>query len=209
MKKIGKPLDKDTLFRMKNILSVFLTVLFGLYHLLLGMLNKTRFNQAISAFYFTLAFLRILILFSIDAKRQKTAERLELLLLLFLDLTLVIPVILMLSGEREVSIGTIPAIANAAYTTFKITTALTSFFGKKEPESLISKHVKLHDSLLSVLVLQNTLILTFQKGNETDMKILSCVSSAVILLFMFLDCIRLICQWRKKSEQESKKKRGS
>lgn len=195
---------------MKNILSAFLTVLFGLYHLLLGMLNKTRFNQAISAFYFTLAFLRILILFSIDTtKRQKTAERLELLLLLFLDLTLVIPVILMLSGEREVSIGTVPAIANAAYTTFKITTALTSFFGKKEPESLISKHVKIHDSLLSLLVLQNTLILTFQKENVTDMKILSCVSNAVILLFRFLDCIRLICQWRRKSEQESKKKRGS
>lgn len=191
-------IDKDLLSWIKSILSVFVTAFFGLYHLILGILNQTKFNQAISAFYFMLPFLRSLILFSGKKKeKQILFSRIELVFLLLLDLTLEIPVVLMLLGEREVSLGTIPAIASAAYTAFKTTSSLVSFFRKNGTETEISKHVRLHDSLLSILVLQNTLILTFGQKNQDDMKILATISSTIIVLFMLFDSLYLIHKQKK------------
>ncbi len=96
------------------------------------------------------------------------------------------PVSLMVLDRRPVHTGLIPAIAAAAYTTYKISAAAVRL--KRTRGTALERELsmlRLVDALMSVLVLQNTLIIAVDGGISRQMFPLAAVSSAGILLLIF------------------------
>lgn len=175
--------------------SLFVTVLFALYNGFLGVYHASLWHGAICVYYLVLVILRGNIILSKNrADRSDAPERFQksiyitsAVLLLFLNLCLVVPVTLMVLRQKPVNMPLIPAIAMAAYTTYKVIMASVKL--KKRKKST-NNHVRLLrtinfiDTLISILTLQNTLIMVNMKGDSTEMLTLSAISSAVIMLIV-------------------------
>ena len=96
--------------------------------------------------------------------------------------------------KKPINIGKIPAIAMAAYTTYKITMAIVHIGRYKIYHVLVRelRTINLIDALVSILTLQNTLIMVNAgPGEENDMLALSATSSAGIYLIIIMITIRL------------------
>lgn len=77
----------------------------------------------------------------------------------------------------------------AAYTTYKVVLAAVGLKRSKKAESLVEKAqrtIAFTDALVSVLTLQNTLIVVMDGGMGGKMQVLSaCTSAALLALAMF------------------------
>lgn len=171
------------------------TPLFALYNGALGLWYGAVWHGSICGYYLTLSLLRFLLL---AAERGRKRESQALLskerrifyvtsaILLLMNIALVVPVSLMVLDRRPVRLGLIPAIATATYTTYKVTAAS---FRLKRPKSSIYTHqldrLGFVDALVSVLVLQNTLLTTVDGAVTAEMFPLVAVTSAAILFVVF------------------------
>ena len=105
-----------------------------------------------------------------------------------MNISLVVPVAVMVTGGRSYTYGLIPAIAMAAYTTYRITMSIIHYRKSRAiPNANILaaelRTINVIDSLVAVLTLQNTLIVT--NGGMTDgMQTLSAWTSAGILVLI-------------------------
>ncbi len=107
--------------------------------------------------------------------------------------------------DKPVNIGLIPAIAMAVYTTYKLTMAFIHIHRQKRGRHdnvLIAqlRTINLIDALVSILTLQNTLIMVNQAKSSSDMLTLSAISSAVIYAVIILITFRLLIAGLKKSQ---------
>lgn len=183
------------------------TVLFSLYHGYLGILYRSVWHWGICAFYFLMMAIRGCILLTENRNRVRPeADRLRLryrtflvsaVLMLALDLSLLLPIILMVLLDAPVNMGLASAIAMAAYTTYKIIMASIHFRRQSrracgELLMMELRTVNLIDALVSILTLQNTLIMVKQKGE--DMLPVSAVSSAIIYVVILGVTIRMLFQ---------------
>ena len=129
------------------------------------------------------------------------------ILLLVLDLALIAPISMMAVLDKPVSIGLIPAIAMAAYTTWKITMASIHVARQRRRSSgniLVAelRTVNFIDALVAILTLQNTLIMVNQNtADENVMLPLSAASSAVI--YAAIVCITVRMLWKGLQEKKS------
>lgn len=129
--------------------------------------------------------------------RQKTSL-ISSVMLLMLNLALILPISLMAKLEKPVNMGLIPAITMATHTTYKLTMA--SVHVRKQKHSrhgnvLIAelRTIPFIDALVSILTLQNTLIMVKQaESNIQDVFLLSAVSSAVIYVVIMITSIRFL-----------------
>lgn len=198
MEKIKKAISKiKNDFEIRSLLafsfSFFINIVFFIYNLIFGIVNKSVWNWTISLYYAVLIFLRAIIILSekkyrgeeqslIDKKRLRLYKQVCWLLVL-MDLSLIAPIYLMVVSARVVSVGTIPAITIAAYTTYKITLAIINYSKKKSRINLSIKAltlITLEDAIVSILTLQNTLVMTFGEGGS--MLALTAISSAVAVV---------------------------
>ncbi len=105
------------------------------------------------------------------------------ILLLLLNISLVIPVSMMVLQRKPVSLTLTPAIAMAVYTTYKITTASVHLGKRKRSQdSLVRllRTINFIEALVSLLTLQNTLIMINTSGADLSMLPLTAVTSAVV-----------------------------
>ncbi|MDE7100910.1 MAG: hypothetical protein K2O05_03550, partial [Anaeroplasmataceae bacterium] len=96
---------------------------------------------------------------------------------------------LMVLNQKNVLMGLIPAIAMAAYTTFKITMAIINYKKTRKNDHLSIRALRIInmiDALVSILSLQNILIVVNGGSKAEDMMILSGVSSLVIILSILI-----------------------
>lgn len=181
------------------------TVLFALYHGCLGILYRSVWHWGICAFYLLLMAIRGCILLTEKRNRVRPeVDRPRFLyrtflisaaLMLALDVSLLLPIILMVLLDTPVNMGLVSAIAMAAYTTYKITMASIHFRRQSrracgDPLIMELRTVNLIDALVSILTLQNTLIMVKQKGE--DMLLVSAGSSAVIYIIIVSVTIRML-----------------
>ena len=115
-----------------------------------------------------------------------------------LDLALILPVSMMVVLEKPVDLGLIPAIAMAAYTTWKVTAA-SLHIGRlrRNPGGNILlaelRTVNFIDALVAVLTLQNTLIMVERTAaDENGMLPLSAASSGVIWAAIVAITLRML-----------------
>lgn len=219
--KIIRPILKsqETDYRLKTLasasLSFCVTVLFALYNGFLGVRRLSIWHGSICVFYLLLAAIRGVILLTEknnaardEAQAAKCRHRtfiISAVMLLLLNLSLILPISLMVVMDKPVNIGLIPAIAMAVYTTYKLTMAFIHIHRQKRGRHdnvLIAqlRTINLIDALVSILTLQNTLIMVNQAKSSSDMLTLSAISSAVIYAVIILITFRLLIAGLKKSQ---------
>ena len=173
--------------------SLFVTALFALYNGFLGVYHASLWHGSICVYYLVLVILRTTVI----AAGKKT-ERMEepnrvqtkvyvasAVLLLLLNLCLVVPVSLMVVQQKPVHMTLIPAIAMAAYTTYKVIMASVHLKRRKRSSDRLVRllrTISFIDALVSVLTLQNTLIMVNMKSESSEMLTLSAITSAAIML---------------------------
>lgn len=193
------------------------TTAFAVYHGYLGFRYGSMWHGSIGGFYLLLMAIRGSILLT-EQRNRKRPEALRALcrrrtfllsgvLLLVLDLALMLPIALMAVLSRPVRMGMIPAIAMAAYTTWKITMASIHIHRQRRNSGgnlLVAELRTLNfiDALVAVLTLQNTLIMVngLEKG---DMLPLTAASSAVIYAAIVAITVRMLVKGWKRISFES------
>jgi len=168
---------------------------FALYNGIAGLAYHAPWNGSICVYYLLLAGIRGYLL--VNQRRlagllQSKARRPERWVcanaagaLLVLNLALIAPIALIVRMERPVNMGLIPAIATAAYATWKITLASIRYRRRSRSADGFTAQLRtvgLVDALVSVLTLQNTLIMVNDAGDGRSMLILAACSSAVVFV---------------------------
>jgi hypothetical protein len=184
---------KTTLF---SFFSALLNLFFTFFHAVLGVVSSSLWHGSISVYYLVLFVIRTIL---VVTERRKEEEKVRMgvytlthILLLFMNISLIVPIIVMIRGGRTYSYGLIPAIAMAVYTTYRVTVAVMNLMRAKRSGSRTLKTlrtVNFLDALLSVLTLQNAMIAA-NGGTDDDMHTLMIYTSAAIWLFMVFLSIR-------------------
>ena len=183
--------------------SLLVTVLFAFYNGFLGVCHASVWYGTICAYYMILSLLRGTIIaaakrISLMEEQGDARNRVYLrvsILLLLLNISLVIPVAMMVRQQKPVNLTLIPAIAMAVYTTYKVTMASINLRKKnKSSDSLVwlLRTISFMDALVSVLTLQNTLIMVQSGGESLEMLPLTAASSAAVWVAVLLLSIAAI-----------------
>jgi len=184
--------------------SLPVTLLFAFYNGCLGLAKSSLWHGTICIYYIMLVFLRASVILSERRLSQKAGgEYLKnkrcitiSFMMLLLNLCLIIPITLMVRLQKPVDMTLVPAITMAAYTTYKI--AMASVKLKRRARNSNNLVKLLHviafiDALVSILVLQNTLIMVNSDGKDENMRTLSAwTGGAIFLLILFLSIAVLI-----------------
>lgn len=170
-------------YQFKTLATSTLSALVGLgftvFNVVLGIVYKSVWNISISVYYVLLAIVRGIVVHSQrkvnvadNQKKQEQYKRIYFkthILMIFMDMCLIAPIAYMVIGERSYEYGLIPAIAMAAYTTYRITMGIINLGKSRKQENILIRElrtVNLQDSLVAVLTLQNALII----ANGSDMQ---------------------------------------
>ena len=195
--------DYEYRFIVNTIISFVLTIFFAFYNLLIGIYYKTQFNMSISIYYFLLVSIRIVVFIN-ERKERKTNKNykslniIQSIIMILMNISLFAPITIMVLGEKVVNYGIISAITIATYTTYKVISTIIAYFKKKEytiKNIKMFKTIKLQESLLSILTLQNTLVMTFNKESYDNMKMLITISSFVIVSLMIFISIKTLINY--------------
>ena len=183
--------------------SLIVTALFALYNGFLGIYHTSLWHFAICAYYIILVILRGMIItaanrISLQEKQKSARNKVCLkvsILLLLLNISLILPVSMMVRQQKPVHMTLIPAITMAAYTTYKIIMASVNLKKRNiSSDSLVRllRTINFVDALVSILTLQNTLIMVHSNGVNVKMLPLTAVTSAtawMAVLFLSISSI--------------------
>lgn len=166
-----------------GILSIIVTFAFAAFNLVLGIIKSYAFGLSIAVYYFLLSalktYLYIIAKTGTEDKRHFVTASASVFAL---NVALIAPITLMVFWKRTFSLGMIPAIAVAAYSTFKIASAIVHYKGTRhstDKAEIIKQSVNLIDAVTSLLLLQNTLLLAQNEELPDDMRILTICTSGV------------------------------
>lgn len=173
------------------------TVFFALYNGYYGITRSSLWYGAICIYYIILVAIRgIIIAAERNAERNNRGDLFKKRvhfaassLLLFLNIALIGPIALMIRMEKPTNMTLIPAIVMAAYTTGKVIAASVNFKRKKQSGDCLVKllrSISFIDALVSILSLQNTLIMVNAVQKESMLLLMILTSSAIWLIIMSL-----------------------
>ncbi|MBE6989297.1 MAG: hypothetical protein E7426_00945 [Ruminococcaceae bacterium] len=173
------------------------TVFYALYNGFLGIHHASLWHGTMCIYYILLAALRALI---VAAERRYAARGTgdgggrgvyitASALLLLLNLSLIVPISMLVRQQTPVDLTLIPAIAMAAYTTYKITMAAVHLRRRRTSADALVKLLRtigFIDALVSVLTLQNTLIMVNARGDAHTLLPLTALTGGAIWLAALL-----------------------
>lgn len=190
-------MDYDFKTFINSFASLLLTAIFALYNGFLGIRHQSVWHGSVCVYYLLLVLLRSLMILAEKAVRAKAKSLAESqrwrtyiicsLLLLLLNLSLIGPVVLMVKQQRPVNMTMIPAIAMAAYAFYKIILAAMHLVKRKRSENCLVRllrSINFIDALLSIMALQNTLIMVATKGNKRTLLPLTAATSGLMWLII-------------------------
>ncbi len=172
--------------------SLAATVVFAIYNGFLGIYHASLWHGSICVYYLILSILRGLIIAAerriAPGRRQDSRKRVYLraaALLLILNISLVVPLALMVVEQKPVHLTLIPAISMAAYTTYKITMASVNLRRRRASANRLVRllrTISFIDALVSILTLQNTLIMVSTQGDGGGMLTMTAITSGAVWL---------------------------
>ena len=177
----------------------FSTVIFALYNGWLGISRLSVWHGSICVFYMLLSLLRMIMITA--ERRSKITDKRKLFhyrrwiaavtaVTVVLNLSLIMPIAMLVRFEKPVYIGLVSAIAMAAYTVYKITMASLRLKQQRKKGGVFKiqmNTVALIDALVSVLVLQNTLVTVNETGTVSQsMLVLSAYTGAAIYIVIVI-----------------------
>ncbi len=184
------------------------TAAFAIYNGYLGIAHASPWHGGICVYYLLLHLLRLIVIRAERAPRGRAGadcrkERAVLAasgLLLALNLCLIGPFYLMVSQRRPVTLTLIPAIAMAAYTTYKVTMAAVNLKRKGRSDNRTVRFLRtlnFIDALLSIVTLQNTLIMVNSDDGGRSMLPLTAATSGLIWAAMLaISICELRGEWK-------------
>lgn len=168
--------------------------MFALYNIYIGLFHGIAWNISMFAYYVCLASIRLFVAVCMQKKMNKEKSASGNVCFLFSSIFLVVlnvlaiaPIVLMCLFREAVNMSTIPAITVATYTCYKVVMAITKLIRIKNRENLYliaCDNVDFVDAMMSILTLQNTLILTF--GTVTKGMVILCVVSSSLIVFVLV-----------------------
>ncbi len=184
--------------RMKSfleIVGVFIPLGYSLYNGVIGFLYQTVFNICIFVYYALLFLIKFMLTSSNhivkedDLEKRKKIAGLSFVCLLILDLVLIGPFLLLIRNQKSVHADKITSIAMAAYSFFNLSLCIHRLVSQKRERDPLKRklaQVRFTNAIVSLIVLQNTLI-NVNGTMDEKMMILSIVSSFLLLsLLVFL-----------------------
>lgn len=186
----------DYSFRMiiNTAVTFFITVAFAVYNGVLGGINSSVWNGAICVYYLLLAVLRGTIAITernlVDKSNEhKYNQRKKVfystsIVLIVQNFAIVVPIVMMIFFQRNVNVDIITAIAIAVHTVYKVVVTSTNLKKRKQSTNILVREVTIInfiDALVSIMVMQNTLIMTMGGEKDPAMLILSSTASAVMM----------------------------
>lgn len=190
----------DIYFRtmLSTIFSLILGLGFVSYNAFAGIYYHSLWNGSISVYYFLLVLIKIMFLIieyklthnkslSDELKQQKQAKTLkaEGVLLVCLTVALTIPLTIIATIQKQVNLPFWVAILNACYAFYKIIVCIYSFVKTRKSQNLPViglKNLGLISACVTMLSLENTLILTFSESLTSGMQIMMILSCLCVLI---------------------------
>jgi len=188
--------------------SLIFNVLFASFQLALGIYHNSFWFFSMFSYYLILAGLRFYLLKHV--KKYKTNEKMEIeakkyvlcgWLLLMMNVVLAVIVFFMVYWNRTFTYHMITTIALALYTFLALTFAIINLVKYKKYKSLIYsavKNIALIVGLVSMLILETTMLTTFGEGDVFLRQILLIVTGTVIILVATIISINMIIKGNKK-----------
>ena len=186
-----------TLF--SSALSSVIGLLFIIFNGALGVIYSSLWHGTICIYYILLTAVRGIIVFcqrkeeyrhNVDAVYFRTrVSKITHGLLLVVNVSLIVPIIIMVHGERKYEYGLIPAIAMAAYTTYRIVISIINLKKAKKQSNCLIREVRvinMIDTLVAILTLQNAMVIA-NGGMDGGMKVfVSYTSTGIFALIVFM-----------------------
>lgn len=201
--------DRDSRTVINSFGSTMITAIFALYNGFLGLFFHSGWHCGICAYYILLILIRgTAIMFEhrsahrpdrrdVSAARHRRCVQAYIMLVL-LNIMLIAPIALIVLQRRPVFLSLIPAIAMAAYTTYKVTIAAINLKARSGNSMIrLLRRINFIDALVSVLALQNTLIMVNTRGDKLSMMPFTAATSGIIwLAIVVITVIALIREAR-------------
>ena len=200
---------EDYLFStiLASAVTALINVVFTVYNGVLGIMYHSAWNCSICVYYLLLSNVRATVVYTRRdvlkpgnpdlSFHQRRVYFWTHLLLLAMNLSLIVPIAVMIRGERNYSLGMIPAIAMAAYTTFRIVIGIHHYRKSRRQKNLLISELRmmnLVNALVAVLTLQNALIMA--KGGQSSMIALTAWTSGGILFLTVGITVISFCRLR-------------
>ena len=205
-----------TIFNKKELIvsisSLFISFLYTIYNMIIGILNYSIFNGIISIYYLLLTICNSILIYRIyrtkkSEKPYKITYIFIYIILFLLTISFIGPAILLLLNDNIFFQDTIYSIVCALFTTISMTFSIINYVKARKEDNENIKLLRLCNlisSLLSIIILQNILILS--NGElDNDMFILSIFSTCIIILFIIVLIIIKFIFYMKKIKREGKK----
>lgn len=184
---------------LASVMSSIAGFLFIIFNAVMGIVCSSLWHGTICIYYILLTTVRGTIVFCQRNEKYRHEADLSLfrsrvskythLVLFILNLALVVPISIMVKGQRTYEYGLIPAIAMAVYTFYRIVISSVNLKkARRESNCLVRelRAINMIDTLVAILSLQNTLIMT-EGGMNNDMRILtSYTSGGIFALIVFI-----------------------
>ncbi len=181
-----------------SALSFTMTTVFAFYNGIIGLLYGSLWNLSIAAYYFLLSLVRGVIMDtersiyrsgSDGRVRRRRTAKLTSWFLLLMTVLLIVPVTMLAFNKAPVDMSLIPAIGMAAYTSYKIVFASINLHRKRLSENILIRelrNINFIDALISILTLQNTLLVINNSTGDMYLHIISVVTSATALVVIMV-----------------------
>lgn len=174
-----------------GIVSAVVALAFAVYNGYLGIAHEYVFGASIAVYFAVLSAIYFML---VDGEmlsdkvgaRQNTHVRKYITattLLLAVDVLLVGPITLMVLQRRQFNLGMIAAITVATYATYKVSSAVVNYVKTRknfDVRTVSVRSVKLVDALVSLLTLQNTLIVANGSSAEQSTFVLTSWTSLAL-----------------------------
>lgn len=187
MNKLELIKNKEYRFKIMLNISMIITLFFAIYNFIIGLIYNYIWNISVSIYYLLLTIIRIYIeIIYLKKKDNKVHHIIQSIVLLLINISLLLPISLLVLNQKQVNNNSIMAITVATYTTYKIINSVLNYKKAQNENNTIKiiRTISLLDALFAILNLQNTLVVTF--GQIEEMIILISISSFLIALLMII-----------------------
>jgi len=191
-----------------------LSLLFGLAFIIsngiIGVIYHSIWHGTICVYYILLTLIRGVIIFFQRKPAYRDKEEGFLIRkrvsiythigLFLLNMALVVPIYVMVKGERAYVFGLTPAIIMAAYTFYRLTFSIIHLRkAQKEFNCLVRelRVINLVDTLVAVLSMQNAIIMAKEHAVTKGLNTLSAFTSALIFAVIVIFTVRSMIVNRK------------
>lgn len=199
---LGERFFDDYTFRtiLTTLPAFLINVAYTIYNGVIGVMNQSAWFVTMAVYYSLLGIMR----YRAVSVKRKTARmkdpqmirqkelsiiRTDGILLLLLNIALIGVIILTITKDTAKRYSEIMVISIAAYTFYKIITAVINMVKVRKMQSPILitiRNIGVADALVSVLTLQMTMLASFQEKNTLNISQMNAMTGAGVCFLIFL-----------------------